>query len=511
MNLNIPFLTLPRYGGRTITSSAGGLNSKGDKANDTWLAANDAPDWVSSAALPLFGDKDTLQEVLRLDYADSNKLGNAMYQLRGNKDCYFLKVLGDSPGNRREILVWEILGYMGNPQDFKPIKGLPPRTKILIDQGMGAILTPLYDGSLKAVSGGRYELPLVLSALLYIEETLTHLHQRGLLYMDLCPSNILFKEAPNGALLYFLTDMGGVKPLQGHPQTAHFEELVQAVGNRRWTRREVLPPREKLMDPDAPVEPMREYDYYTLARTAHILLGLGNQENVPSQVLEQFGDLSIETPMQPRHQEVARFCEILRPLLRGTVLNNQAIIEFRTQTQELFRDFFMSRAEFATKHLGQGPIKGAWTQLLLKRATRYQKALGKDFKAFYAQLEEALSSEGQCDFEADQRLLESLPATLRDNAQAGLEGLESLAQSPLVTYSRNANYAFHYHKTLWRTIWLQEGQTYQERLNKLDAHKLPRYQVVFEESEHQTNQEIRHMTTQPQDLTTLNRSIELPI
>ncbi len=242
--MEIPFLTISKYDGQLLSPQFESLAALGSDQGVRWEKTDQAPAWAAGATAQVFRDRgDRLVATYKLDYPDINGLGNSIYRLDGEQFQFCLKVLGDAEGNEREALVWEALGY-GQGERFQQIKGLPPSKFTFMDKQLRTVLTPYYPGVLKAISGGAYEFPLVICAALYIEETLAGLHERGLAYMDLCPSNILFKTNPNEALLFFLTDMGGVKPLARAANRPELAPLIQVMVARRWTRREVLPPAE---------------------------------------------------------------------------------------------------------------------------------------------------------------------------------------------------------------------------------------------------------------------------
>ncbi|MDJ0840693.1 MAG: hypothetical protein QNK37_29550 [Acidobacteriota bacterium] len=466
--MEIQFLTLPKYAGQVIDVTPEGVASMGGDQPSRWQLLTDPPNWMTDAVTGIFTSRgDSLEGVYQLDYPDINGLGNSMYRLDGKKDCFCLKMLGKAAGNERETLVWEILGYSEADKQsgatFEPIKGLPPQKLTYVDSQLRTILMPYYEGVLKPISGGSYEFPLVLAVVLYLEETLNRLHQRGLAYMDLCPSNILFKTAPAGFLLFFLADMGGVKPLKGFPdRDPRFQQLVEVVSPRRWTRRESLPPADMFMlDESQPkIEQMGEYDHHTLARTALVLLGLGSEGQVSDALAEGFPEqISLEEPMKPIRAEIERLLGLLEPWLQGEVMGSEKRESHRRLVADLFRDFFRARAHFCGEQLTGTPLHQRWRELLQSRMLRYRTALGLEgHKELQEECEAAMADVGKGSAARELAQLNSLPEALKSkDLEASLNLLRDLASSSLVSISRTANYSWFYHRKLARCIWGARG------------------------------------------------------
>jgi len=463
--VNIPFLTLPRYAEQVIEIETEGAASEGTAQGSRWLELETVPAWISGAVSAIFAARDdALAGVYELDYRDINGLGNHIYRLDGAANRFCLKVLGKEAGNGRETLVWEILGYGENgAKGFRPIRGLPPKNRTFVDANLRTVMTPYYEGVLEPISGGAYELPLVLAAVLTLEETLTRLHERGMVYMDLCPSNILFKETPEGTLLFFLADMGGVKPLASAVEDDdQLARLRDAVIERRWTRRESLPPAE--MFPTDEADPRRElraaYDHHTLARSALVMAGLGVEPTVDPATTAAYPEtLSLEDLSRPTAAEIARFVALLEPWLKASPLDEGAREAQLDGLRDLFRDYFLSRACFVGQIPAGSRIGAAHRARLPARMLRYKMALGPEgHSELVRACEDALQAEDGEGLARELARLEQLPVLLRaGDRETVLALLRELAGSRLLTVCATANYAWYHHRKLARCLWGAKG------------------------------------------------------
>lgn len=466
--MHIPFVSLKKYDGQVMGPAPKGNAAQGSDQGVRWAPTDDAPSWAAGATEAMFGGReDRLETTYRLDYPDINGLGNNIYRLDGKQLRFCLKVLGDAEGNQRETAVWELLGYgeaaaqKGIP--FNQIKGLPPKKFTTLDKQLRTVLTPYYPGVLKAISGGAYEFPLVITAALSVEATLTGMHQQGLAYMDLCPSNILFNVIPSGAMLFFLTDMGGVKPLRGHEHKQGMDLLLEHMVGRRWTRREVLPPAHLFPthEADPRLEPTAAYDDYTLGRTCQLLLGMGPEEELDLSHLDDA--LCLEDPIRPTRQEMEQLMALVGRWMTGETLSEATRTEIREGLQDLFCDFFLTRQKFAVSYLADEPLGQRWQHLLQTRLQRYRMALPpktlESFKETLAQME----PEAMAQLTQERQSLDQLVDQLRKGQwQTALEHLQAVSSSKLVEVSRLANYSLFHHKKLMRGMFggkpgLREG------------------------------------------------------
>ena len=498
--MDIPFATIEKYADHRIrVQTTTGASMGGDQPMQ-WEPAEDAPTWIADAVATLFSARgDQMETVLRLNYPDISGLGNSLYRLVGKEHQFCLKLLGDQAGNDREIIVWEILGYgEANKQEgqpFQAVKGLPPRKFTIVEPGLRTILTPYYEGVLKAIPGGCYEFPLVLCVVGYLAETLNQLHRRGLVYMDVCPSNILFKTTPGDFLLFFLTDMGGVKPLDTHPQDdPYFQRLKDIMVPRRWTRREALPPTHLFApnEADPRLECHPEYDYYTLARTAMVLLGLGPDSPADSPILESFGqELQLEDPLRPTREEMACFLELLKPWLSGQPLQTEALAQHKQSVKNLYRDFFLKRSAFAGRFLDHPIIKESWVNLVRARARRYKMALSlQEYDQLCSQMEADFGVNPEAGITGELAHFRGLPqALIAKDPSTSLRLLRHMAESKLVRNCQTCNYSFSYHKKLVRALWSRDPE-FRRELAEIGA-DLPRSQTLEEEPETATNRSLR--------------------
>ena len=497
--MNIPFLTLEKYAGQVLNLNNAGSGSPGGDHPHQWEEPDQVPSWISEGVRHLFEAKnDALQKVWQLQYPDVNGLGNVMYRLDGETERFFLKTLGDAPGNHRELLVWALLGYWHEDQmesqEFRYIRGLPPKQFLIVDRHLSSILTPFYSGVLKAISGGFYEFPLVLCVLLYLEQTLRALHERGLVYMDLCPSNILFKETAGGFLLFFLTDFGGVKPLDGdHCRRPEFQEFIQSIPARRWTRRETVPPPElfPIKKEEPRIECAAEYDLHTLARTALILLGLGNESDWRQPNLDAFPrQIRLEDPLSPIQEEVRALIMLLHPWLQGEPVSEKKQEQTRTELKKLFKKFFKTRAQFAAEYIDDRNLAARWQSLLEARLLRYKMCISKEYPSFAEELTRSFESQSEGGLTHDLDLLTALTQKLRNqDRQGALDTFRALAGKQLIRHGQWPNYAFHFHARLFRSVWSHQPDLHAE-LSQICA-GVPALQAFMEEPEEATNRSVR--------------------
>jgi hypothetical protein len=200
---------------------------------------------------------------------------------------------------------------------------------------------------------------------------------------------------------------------------------------------------------------------------------------------------------------------VLQPWLRGErPLTEAKQASIRDDLTDLFHHFFLHRAGFVGDHARDGESLQDLNKLLANRLFRYKAALGPlaAYQEFEQRFQAALqtgdtTAEGQ----AWQHLTQ-LPQHLRDrNRDAALADLQALADSRLVRVCRTANYSYHFHKKLVRSIWGgQAGLT--DQLGQLPD-DLPKYHVLLAETENETNRSLR-AETEPR-LGILQRAINL--
>lgn len=501
--MDVPFLTLARYDRRTIpvplASDWHGMDANGA----VWHPLTNVPDWLHDLAVKVLSKRgDTLQAVQLLRHDDPNGRGNRMYRLDGRQRRYFLKRLGDTAGNRRELLVWRVLGFSNKV--FVP--GLPPANQVVIDEDAGCILTPHYTGGLRMRVGGAYELPMVLCLLLHLERTLRHFHKAGLVYMDLCPANILFQVGRGGSLLFYLTDMGAVKPHVDFPHSPLYASFLDNVIPRRWTRREVLPPANLFPEHavDARLELRCEYDLYSLARVAMILLGMNHQSSASETALD---DYLVENVHQATRTELSRLRDSLIPWLAGEPQSFAERDSVRQQLQALFADFFNHRCAYLDQ-MGDSDLRRAWVPILRQRHQLYglaQPGMAADLTANErTPIDQDLPSTALAPLDSLHRLIDNLRRGAADQCVAGLT---RLVRSPWVHNSRTFNYAIHHHMTLAKALFVDQSDI-RQALTGLVA-ELPNYVALAEAPEQATLDAVRRKGTAVQ-LGVLRRRIQEP-
>jgi len=471
--MDFRFLTLPAYDGKIIQANPVRPATGGAAA---WAWEEDASEGPYQLVFKkvreiLARRSETVSHIARLKYDDLTGFGNTLYRVDGSKQQYFLKILGDKQGNRREIFVWRILGYGKDGRRASDaggwIKGLPAEVHALAP--LNAILTRYYPGQLHTVRGGCYEFPLVLAAVLYLDETLRGMHRHGLMFMDLCPDNILYlQDQPDRPMLFFLTDMGSVKPITGREgQDANWEELRDLVTADRWTRAEARPPESLFPQRAAQItEDHPGYDDHTLARTALLLLGFGQRHDVNGLDLSAFPQqINLETPFVPRRDEMAGFLDILSGPLRGEPVR-------RERLYALFLRFFRDRASFGANFIDEPKLRETWRDQLLQRLTRYKMVLTvEDKKDEPERLLQTFAASAQGrknplsgEVAAFNALADFL---LTGQLEKGLEMLPRLHESRLPEYCPTARYALSYHTKLARALCREQGITLPSNLKPL--------------------------------------------
>lgn len=456
--MDISFLTLPQYDGKILKPQTTKPATGGAAAHAWEEDASEGP------YRPIFKK---VREILakrgeqvihlaRYQYDDLNGFGNTLYRVDGSNQQYFLKILGDKQGNRREIFAWRILGYgRDGKRDLEKgtwIKGLP--AEVFAMPPLNAILTRYYPGQIHTIRGGRYEFPLVMALVLYLDETLRGLHNHGLMFMDLCPDNILYLEDdPNRPMLFFLTDMGSVKPITGREgEDQNWRELRDLVTPERWTRAEARPPEELFPQRSLQIsEDHPGYDDHTLARTALLLMGFGQRFQMESLDLSAYGEsFNLEQPCEPTLEEMKTFLDILRPPLRGEKID-------RERLYLLFCQFFSKRAEFAGRQIGGSRLRDSWLNQLKQRLTRYKMVLGNEEKQSLPALvsnclqTEATEVEGSISQAYDQ--LERLCDTLKvGDLETAAELIPKIETSSLIKVCPTARYALQFHAKVLRAL-----------------------------------------------------------
>ncbi|CAN2042893.1 hypothetical protein GMMP15_90031 [Candidatus Magnetomoraceae bacterium gMMP-15] len=466
--MELKFITTKKYAGREIkvgkiTDPFSGTSAHSWEDNQTCEAKRDGYSNI-------FKDKDTdvifknngdeILNIALLKHEDINNLGNIMFKIDGKKKQYFLKILGDTQENEREILAWKSLGYDLNTgkRQGEWIPGLPPFVYVL--ERLNTILTPYYPGLLKAVTGGGYEFPLVLNMIININETLHKMHKAGLLYMDLHPDNIVFrKKAP---ILFFLTDMGGVRPFCSSCND-EWEKLNKKSNGKlcekRWTRAEVMPPESLFpMKKGCPFEIDASYDFYTFARTAMILAGLSQPSNQSVERFEQVmedslkdypEDFILENPLNPDREEIKIFYNLMKaPLFEKKDIDTDKV-------DQLFKGFFMKRAEFTGKYLGNDTACEKWKEILLDRLKLYKTALKiQDKDIFIKKLQNQFqNSQDKNGIKKDIEVLNSVPQNIiQKKFKEADQALNILSESRLVKVSETACYSYSFHRKVLRLL-----------------------------------------------------------
>ena len=461
--MELPFLTIGKYAGRTlkpfgVQAARGGGHALGWNEN----ASEGKYGMVFTKVRNILAERgETVSGLAELKYHDKKGFGNRVFRIDTEKRQYFLKILGDSQGNRRELFVWKALGYETNGRRVgKPwIPGLPAEVFAL--EQLNSVLMPFYPGQLREIHGGGYELPMVLALLLYLDETLACMHREGLVFMDLCPENILYGEqSEQSPITFFLADMGSVKTVIGtRRDDQHWQRLCETVTAQRVTRAETRPPEDLFPETDS-CEESPGYDRYALARTALILMGFEDIGDIAALSNETY---NLEQPMKPLGQELHALLGLLEAPLSGKPSDREALYA-------LFRNFFLERARFAARHLDNPDFRKLWQDLLLGRLTRYRMALNKEDRQqlpeMLNQIFETPATEGLGDGLARlQRLPECL---LQQDWDGALEALEIVASSPILDMSRTARYAYQYHKKLLKTM--ARGHAGVADIKALDRH-----------------------------------------
>lgn len=459
--MDLRFLTLPKFDGKTLKPLQNPLATGGAAAHAWQEDASEGPyrPVFRKVREILESQGETVSKLAKLEHGNINRFGNQLYRIDASRNQYFLKILGEKPGNRREIFVWKILGYGkdGMRKGGAWIKGLP--AKVFPMAPFNAILTQYYPGQIRTIGGGAYEFPQVMALVLYLDETLRGLHDQGMLFMDLCPDNILYKEAdPNRPMLFFLTDMGSVKAITHYRGEGENWRQWQALATPdRVTRAEVEPPPE-LFPQQQPqkTEDHPGYDDHTLARTALLLCGFGRSHHIQDLDLSTFeNQFNMEQPFQARHSEMATFLDLLRAPLRGQPIQ-------REKLHDLFCQFFRDRAAFAAKHIDDAQMRDHWQASLLQKVTRYKMVLNTSEK-------ERLPLEIKCEFEnsatagsasisGDLKQYNAMcDAILEGALETATDLLADLNPCKLRDFSPTAKYALDYHAKVLRALCREHG------------------------------------------------------
>lgn len=451
--MELPFFTIEKYAGKNLPAMGSAAAAGGGHAQ-AW--EEDTPEHQYPLVFDevrriLAGKGESVRGIARLQYDDPKPFSNAVYRIDGSKECYFLKILGEGQGNRREVFVWKVLGYGddGRREGRDWIRGLPPEVFPMVR--LNSILTRFYPGQLRPVRGGAYEFPLVVALVLYLHQSLESMHRLGLLYMDLCPENVLYLErSPDSPISFFLVDMGSVKPITGERGTdENWAELMASVTEKRLTRMETRPPEDCFPEkPGSKTEDRPGYDFHTLARTAYILLGLGSDPEPDRSQLEHCPEsFHLERPLEPTRAELSSFIDALEPAREGRALDIQSLYR-------LLREFFTGRASFVASYLDLPELAEFWLDLLLRRLGRYRMVLANEDKSALALSLEALAGEkGEGGVARDLELLRAVPFKLeKRDFDGAVADLTLLADAPILRVSPTARYSFSFHRKVLRNM-----------------------------------------------------------
>jgi len=444
--MNIPFLTIDEYSGKTLAQDHSG-DATGNWPEHAWLEQEDVDAFsgVFKKVEEVLGEG--LFRIELLPYESNNGFDNKMFRLKSSAGYSFLKILGKGKGNRRELFVWKALGYGadGKRQRGKWFAGIPP--KVYVFENLNAVLLPYYEGQLKIHDSGAYEFPMALAVLLCLAGTLDNLHEQGMLFMDICPENILYtQKAPDKPITFFLTDMGSVKTLEDFDGDHHdWDRLKQEITPRRITR-QAFKPDGFQRGGDGTSETDPAYDYHTLAKTALVLLGLDSEES-REKLVKRKKDFDLEDPMKPRLSEINELLDILNQTLEYKDFQ-------RERLYQLFQEFYTSRASFIADFLDHDKLRDHWQETLLNRFNRYKMALIlKDRKRLEQELITTMEESREGGASQQMKALDALPQALvsRDFPYA-TRLLEELEESRLVRLSRTARYSCSFHKKALRAL-----------------------------------------------------------
>ena len=452
--MKLPFLTTSKFSFRTL-KALGVPYLTGGSVSRTWNenVSDDEDKYkrVFDKVRDILEQKgETVLGIAGLRYID-NGFDNKMYRIDGSKRAYFLKILGSKQGNRREVFVWRVLGYEkdGKRQPSPWIPGLPGEV-FALDQ-LNSVLTPYFPGQLRMIPSGVYEFPLVMTLVWRLYQTLTKLHEFGLVYMDLCPENImLLQRKRTSPVTFFLTDMGSAKIVSGHHgEGADWHALRGSITGDNLTRSETRPPKGRFWPESGSEREMNPgYDFHTLARTARILLGLGSEDAFPPSMMLAFPkDFNLENPLEPRHSEIKSFMEILGELKEGRRLPTQELYT-------LFQNFFSKRATFIGEFIDDEALRGHCARLLTLRLKWYKAVLTpEDRQQIENDLDKTKRTEVIHGLSRDFEFLKSLPEKLRDHEfEDVISRLERLQSSKLLEVSSTARYSFDYHRKILKVM-----------------------------------------------------------
>ncbi len=451
--MELPFFTIQIYAGKSLPAM-GAAAAAGGGHTQAWeeeSGQDHFPLIFAEVSRLLEAKGEKLQAIARLQYEDPKPFSNTVFRIEGSKECYFLKILGEGQGNRREVFVWKVIGYGddGKRAGGGWIRGLPP--EVFPMARLNSVLTRFYPGQLRPLRGGSYEFPLVVALVLYLHETLERLHEMGLVYMDLCPENVLYLErSEDSPISFFLTDMGSVKPISGKSGSdENWRELLASVTEKRLTRVDTRPPETLFPEkPGAKTEDRPGYDFHTLARTAYILLGLGSDPNPDREQLEGFSSsFHLERPLEPTRAELAALLEALEPAREGRPLDTQSLYR-------QFVSFFTQRAGFVSDYLDEPGLASYWQDLLNRRLNRYRMVLSKEDKSGLAErLKTMAGEEGEGGAKRDLALLCGLPSKLEcGDLEGAAADLQALASSSLLRVSPTARYSYSFHRKVLRNL-----------------------------------------------------------
>ena len=451
--MELPFLTLQKYDGRKLKPFTTNTLRGGGHAY-SWVEGVKDDDFsvVFKKVRNILKEKgETLDNIARLQYDDMKGFDNRIYRIDGSQQKYFLKILGDEKGNRREIFVWKVLGYGDNGRragsDWIP--GLPAEVYAM-DQ-LNSVLLPYYPGQLKAVPGGSYEFPMVVALVLFLNETLAKMHKLGMMFMDLCPENILYiSRGDDKPVSFFLADMGSVKLIAERAGSgADWDELGSVITRQRLTRSETRPPDEMFPQPEnGNAERDPGYDFHTLARTALVLLGLSKglePDNAKTELLTE--SFSLESPLTPRRAEMNAFFEILSVVLKGEPVPKDRLYD-------LYKNFYLERAAFAGRTFDDSKLKDGWLRCLTHRVNRYKMVLSRaDRKDFERELLAAGGGPSEPGLKAGLQALHALPRKIIDgDYQGAVSDLAAISGTAILNISRTAAYSYDYHRKVLKGL-----------------------------------------------------------
>jgi len=425
--------------------------------------------------------QDKVVSIQKLNHDDIGNIGNRLFKIQGEKQEYVLKALGDNEQNQRELMAWDLLNYntLSGERTKEKIKGLP--TFIYTSKTTGFILMPYYKGVLKPIIGGGYEFPLILSLIISLTKTLEKIHNKGLMYMDLCPDNIMYEiQDNNNTISFFLTDMGGVRPLCDNC-LLEWKDLNQKTNMcyKRWTREEVKPPEDIFPNKQGcPSEINENYDIYTLIKTSTILSGFGIQldqslEAKFDEIKKQYPeDFILENPLNPTKQEVEKFYELIEPVTQG---KNFKIEDFQT----FFEKFFIDRMRFIRRYLQDNDIGKKWKYFLLQRFNLYNSFLTQEEKneTYETIKKESEIKKSNQILSKHIHLMNSIPQYILKGDFDNVEkSLKEFSKSRLISISKIAKYSYLFHRKIFRM--LNNGKTNSPFIDSVMQYYIPEKKTI---------------------------------